>query len=117
MAKKSANSGNFRQTKHLIWEDASPFWQFFKCSEWLYDYFQRAHSIALEDLVEAILKYLTLGQNVIPLHVGQTILRDYTRIGRKPLQCLKPFTGTAKEEKSLSTWRHTMPRQHRHLVS
>jgi len=112
-----SNSGNFRKTRDLIWGKSSPFWSFLKCSQWLEKYFGRAHSISLEDLVEALLDYLTSVQDLDGSFVGARLLEDYIRIGRKPLKCLKPFIKPGQKRTYQRQWTHPMPRQNRHLVS
>ena len=112
-----SNSGNFRKTRHLIWEEASPFWKFLACAQWLHHYFGRSHSVSLENLVKALFDYLTTVKKLPETLVGEMLLEDYTRIGRKPLKALKCFAKTKRQKAKGSQWNHPMPRQNRHLVS
>ncbi len=112
-----SNSGNFRLSKELLWQNASPFWSFWNYSIWLQEHFGRAHSISLEELVSAKLSYLSSVKNQDKATVGKTLLADYTRIGRKPPNLLKPFATHHQSPTKAIEWVHPMPRQNRHLVS
>jgi radical SAM superfamily enzyme YgiQ (UPF0313 family) len=53
-----ANSGNFVETAPLLWRGGSPFWQFLKFSDWLYDTTRQTHAIARSRLTELLRGYL-----------------------------------------------------------
>ena len=60
-----ANNGNFRESKFLIWQQESPFWELYHCSNWLFKKFQRAHSISLEELTKELSIYLIEEKNIL----------------------------------------------------
>jgi len=64
-----ANSGRFVETTPLIWRDGSPFWEFLKFSDWLYEQVGRTHAIALPRLAELVGEYV--GQPVVAHGAGR----------------------------------------------
>jgi radical SAM superfamily enzyme YgiQ (UPF0313 family) len=54
-----ANSGNFVRTTPLIWREGSPFAEFMRWSQWLFEKCGRTHAIALNSLAEMLREYLT----------------------------------------------------------
>ncbi len=79
-----SNSGNFVQTRKLLWSDGrSPYKVFRQLSQWLFAKQQRAHGIPLAKLAELLFEFLTrqLGQS--EEIVAQAIWQDYTSGGRR----------------------------------
>ena len=108
-----ANSGNFQSTLPFLWHEASPFQSFLHFSDWLYETTQAVHKISLERLVQLTLDYLTTVKQATRSHVGEHLLRDYTRSGRKPPKCLYEFTDSFQAPRPQTT--STLPkRQRRH---
>ncbi|MEO6742403.1 MAG: radical SAM protein [Chthoniobacteraceae bacterium] len=55
-----ANSGNFSDTLALLWrDDASPFGQFLRFSDWLHTTLRRTHQIALQSVAQGLFDFLT----------------------------------------------------------
>lgn len=82
-----ANSGNFVASTPLIWTDpagapGSPFWSFWRLSDWLFGAVGRTHDLALARLAELLFRYLTSVVGHPPARVAELLLRDYQRGGR-----------------------------------
>lgn len=79
------NSGNFRNTANaVLTQGASPFTSFLALSDWLHAQFGRTHSLPLEVLAEALLRYLVSG-GVPADKAGPLVLGDYLRPGPRPV--------------------------------
>lgn len=79
-----SNSGNFVQTRQLLWDQGeSPFQQFKHLSGWLYDWERRTHGIPLPKLAELMFIFLTQELGRDEIQVARTIWRDYTHGGRE----------------------------------
>jgi hypothetical protein len=79
-----ANSGNFVESRDLIWHEAeSPFECFFSLSDWLFDREQRAHGIPLIRLAERLFEFLTEVRGLNPDAVAASLWCDYVRGGRR----------------------------------
>ena len=110
-----ANSGRFSETLPLLWsENASPFEQFLKFSDWLGEQAGRQHSLALVSLAEYLFRYLTEQQS--HPSVAEVLCGDWFRGGikRERLPFLEPADLAAggvpaKREGSAGT------RQKRHI--
>lgn len=78
------NSGNFLESREKIWSaGTSPFEQFMKLSDWLYELEGQAHGIPLTRLVERMFCFLTQIQNLPEEEIALTVWNDYTRHGRE----------------------------------
>ena len=78
------NSGNFVETRPLIWRDAdSPFQEFLLLSDWLFEVQGRGHAIALAKLAEHLFRYLVEQRGLPAEHVARSIWNDYIRGGRR----------------------------------
>jgi len=78
------NSGNFVATAPLIWSnDASPFGNFLRFSDWLFAKIQRTDSIALARLMELLFEFLTQELALDAKLVAETFWRDCQRTGRR----------------------------------
>ncbi|TWU05269.1 coproporphyrinogen III oxidase [Symmachiella macrocystis] len=78
-----SNSGNFVQTRKLLWSDGqSPYQVFRQLSEWLFATENRAHGISLQRLAELMFQFLTAELGHPEDIVAEKIWADYTRGGR-----------------------------------
>ncbi|MDB6122259.1 MAG: Radical domain protein [Pedosphaera sp.] len=111
------NSGNFVSTTPLIWSTAaSPFQEFTRLCEWLYQRVGRKHGIPLADLGEHLFNFLTEVKGLSTQIVAEAIWEDYQRGGRsdKPLFLRSHLPDTAVSRRDRS--RAIAPkRQERHL--
>ena len=75
-----ANSGNFRGTLDLLWRQGpSPFEEFLRLSDWLYQRLKRAHGIALPVLARGVFDYLTGTHEVDPETAAIVVETDWHR--------------------------------------
>jgi radical SAM superfamily enzyme YgiQ (UPF0313 family) len=116
-----ANSGNFVATTPMLWEGeagrpGSPFEEFLKLSDWLFDRTGRRHGIALQQLVGLMFEYLTTRQKKDAAAVGRALGEDYQRGGRSDVPAaLKPYV-SCKSRRVVSPSSPSIPsRQSRHL--
>lgn len=77
-----ANSGNFVESTPLLWQGDSPFEQFMRFSDWLYETSGQTHAISLANLLERLFEFLTRQRNLDPQHAAEALWRDYQRGGR-----------------------------------
>lgn len=77
-----ANSGNFVESAPRIWGEASPFFEFLRFSDWLFEHEGRAHSIPLALLAQRVFAFLIEARGIDELDAAQSIWRDYQRGGR-----------------------------------
>lgn len=90
------NSGNFRDSKYLIWKDSSsPFSSFFELTEWLYSSLGRKNAVSLKNLTVKVFEFLTVVKGMQPSQVGEMLACDYLRGGRRDLpEALQPFVSS-----------------------
>lgn len=98
-----ANSGNFVETTPTLWESrhggsGSPFVEFRRLANWLFEREGQSHGISLSRLFESVFEYLTVHRQFDPTEVAATLWRDYQRGGRsdKP-SFLRPFLTQAND--------------------
>lgn len=86
------NSGNFKKTMPLFWQDASVFEAFFAFSLWMYEQTDSTWKISLERLGELIFKYLCEVKVLEPQDVANAMLEDMLKLkGRALPHYLKPY--------------------------
>ncbi|TWT47043.1 coproporphyrinogen III oxidase [Thalassoglobus neptunius] len=79
-----ANSGNFRQSRDLIWENRdSEFDAFLNFSDWLYSRESQSHGIPLTRLAEQLFRFLVDVEGLDEEMVARSIWDDYTSGGRE----------------------------------
>ena len=78
------NSGNFVETTPLLWSGrpGSPFWSFWRFSEWLFGQTGRNHAIALSRLGDLIFQYLTTETGLATDQAARALWNDWQRGGR-----------------------------------
>ncbi len=129
-----ANSGNFVETTPLFWERngreiasderesfaisqsvSSPFQNFLRLSDWIFDTTKQTHAIALQHLAELIFRFLTKPNGTDPELAAQTIWQDYQRVGRSDRpEFLKPYITDSQIPPRRSIVRSSGKRQARH---
>jgi radical SAM superfamily enzyme YgiQ (UPF0313 family) len=112
-----ANSGNFVEATPLLWsgDTGSPFWSFWRFSEWLFQRIGRHHAIALAHLGEQTFCYLTQELGISAGQAARALWNDWKRGGRydKPV-FLNDYISNAEVE--MARARFVGPkRQSRHL--
>ena len=112
------NSGNFIAASPLIWSnDASPFHNFLRFSDWLFAKIQRTDSIALARLMELLFEFITRELALDPKLVAEAFWQDCQRTSRRDVpEFLRPFL-PAETAVRLRVTRTALPkRQARHLA-
>jgi radical SAM superfamily enzyme YgiQ (UPF0313 family) len=107
------NSGNFEQTRALIWaEQPSPFFAFLRWSDWIHRRTGCQHGIALVRLAQLLFDYLTRERALDSEIVRSALVSDFTRLDREP----PPLPGSAGFGKPATPARTSRPdkRQRRH---
>jgi radical SAM superfamily enzyme YgiQ (UPF0313 family) len=108
-----ANSGNFVQTTPLIWRDGSPFENFLRFSDWLFNKTGKTHAIALQHLAEFVFDFL-MEEGCEARTVAESIWQDYQRGGRSDRPSfLAPYVSAADTRGKNPT--QLPSRQARHL--
>ncbi len=109
------NSGNFVESRGLLWQSESPFAAFLAFSDWLYQSTKKTHLFSLVQLVELLFEYLCQAKGFDAATVAPVIYRDYARGGRvdRP-HCLRPWLGETDVVRSREAKRLPQ-RQSRHL--
>ena len=95
------NSGNFKETMPLFWNNSSVFENFYAFGLWVYEKTDSTWKISLQRLGELIFTYLTEIKKLDTQEVADTMLQDMMKLkGRAIPHYLKPyadgFTTTAK---------------------
>lgn len=96
------NSGNFKNSMILVWQEASVYENFYALSAWMYTQTDSTWKISLERLGELLFAYLTEVKKLSAEQVAHTMLEDMMKLkGRAIPKYLKPFsadfTTNAKE--------------------
>jgi len=114
------NSGNFVESAPLLWTGApdrtSPFVEFRRFSEWVFEREQQSTGIALSRWIEYLLEYLIDQTGIDSTRAAESIWRDYQRGGRsdKP-HCLRQYLGAAQTGTTQRCSKSFPKRQNRRL--
>jgi len=86
------NSGNFKQSVTLIWQDKSVFENFYDFSMWIYTQTDSTWKISLQRLGELLFIYLSEIKNLSPNIIAKSMLADMMKLkGRAIPNYLKPY--------------------------
>ncbi|WP_295008643.1 B12-binding domain-containing radical SAM protein [Sulfurimonas sp.] len=86
------NSGNFKESVKLIWQDGSVFENFYKFSLWIYTQTDSTWQISLQRLGELLFRYLCEVKNLTPELVAERMLSDMMKLkGRAIPEYLKEY--------------------------
>jgi len=95
------NSGNFKNSFHLIFTDAKVFDGFYAFSLWMYEQTDSTWKISLDRLSKLFFTYVTEVLNHTPENVADLMLKDLMKIqGRIVPKFLKPY---AKDNLSIQS--------------
>ena len=98
------NSGNFKQSVQLIWQNESVFENFYKYSLWIYTQTDSTWKISLQRLGELLFRYLCEVKDLDPEIVAKSMLRDMLKLkGRAVPSYLKPYANDFKIENKQGT--------------
>ncbi len=85
------NSGNFKRSVQLIWQNESVYENFYKFGMWIYEQTNSTWQISLERLGELLFLYLTESKKLPPAFVAKEMLEDMMKLkGRAIPSYLKP---------------------------
>ncbi|MCX6857935.1 MAG: DUF4080 domain-containing protein [Verrucomicrobia bacterium] len=106
-----ANSGNFTGTLQLLWRDeASPFTEFMRFSDWLHTTLRRTHMIALHVIAQSLFDFL-IQESGVDLELAATTLEaDWHRTPSREALSLRGKVASAEKPAALRAAR----RQARH---
>lgn len=95
------NSGNFKNSIHLLWQDKSVFEEFYAFGLWIYEQTDSTWKISLQRLGELLFSYLRGVKRLEPSRVAELMLQDMMKLkGRAVPPYLKPhaknFSNDAK---------------------
>ncbi len=86
------NSGNFKESLPLIWQDKSVFESFYVFSMWMYNQTNATWKISLQRLGELLFNYLCEIKNIPPQTIASKMLNDMMKLkGRAIPSYLKPY--------------------------
>lgn len=86
------NSGNFKQSIVLLWQDGDVFKHFYAFSIWVFSQTNSTWKISLERLAQLLFRYRTEVQGADQATVAELMLQDLLKLeGRKIPNFLKPF--------------------------
>ena len=77
------NNGNFGSFAPLLWHDGKPFERFMELTDWLFDRTGRTASISLNNLSKLLFEFVTDKRGIGKSKAANTMLRDFTRHGRR----------------------------------
>jgi len=93
------NSGNFKQSVKLIWQERSVFDSFYAFSLWIYEQTDSTWKISLQRVGELIFTYLTQINRIEKKSVATIMLEDMMQLkGRAIPHYLKPYAQELKIE-------------------
>jgi radical SAM superfamily enzyme YgiQ (UPF0313 family) len=111
------NSGNFVETTLLIWQNASPFKNFLRFSDWLYARIGRTDTIALARLAELLFQFLIEEQKLEHKTTAEVLSRDWQRGGRRDApEFLREFLPAEIRQQRHEKKNSPPKRQARHLA-
>ena len=108
------NAGRFRRVLPLLLGD-SPFVNFMRFSDWLFETARKTHEIALERLFESVFRYLVEQGGVEREAVTDAVLSDYRSSGAKGRLAFMA-AGTSMGAGRTRATDRTRVRQARHIV-
>jgi radical SAM superfamily enzyme YgiQ (UPF0313 family) len=98
------NSGNFKESVKLIWQDESVFENFYAFSLWIYTQTDSTWQISLQRLGELLFKYLCEVKKIDPKDVAKNMLNDMMKLeGRVVPNYLKPYAQNLVKNKKYGT--------------
>lgn len=98
------NSGNFKESVKLIWQDASVFENFYAFSLWIYTQTDSTWQISLQRLGELLFRYLCEVKNLTPETVAKKMLLDMMKLkGRAAPEYLKKYADSFSADNKQGT--------------
>lgn len=114
-----ANSGNFKKSLPLLWQNTSPFWSFWEFSDWVYTSLRQSHSISLARMMELLFRFLIDEKGEDTEVVVESLWEDYAQPGRHKIPAfLRPWVKGRKVPERVNveaTTKNSPARQSRHV--
>lgn len=108
------NSGNFKQSVTLLWEDGDVFEGFWGFTDYFYQNTQSTHQIGIERVVKYLFTYLTTKKGKDKKEVATLLANDLGKIkGRKIPPFLKPYCDAQQKQQIVND--ASKKRQIKHL--
>ncbi len=85
------NSGQFLESRKLLWQDGSPFAAVMALAERAHRELGRTHAVSLDRWFELVFAFLTETKGIPAATAGNSLHLDYVRSGRKKLRWLAAF--------------------------
>ena len=86
------NSGNFKNSLPLLWQEQSVFESFYAFGMWVYAQTEATYKISLERQGELLFTYLQTSKKIPPQEIASAMLLDMTKLqGRAIPHYLKPY--------------------------
>ena len=93
------NSGNFKNSVKLIWQDGSVYENFYAFGIWVYEQTDSTWKISLQRLGELLFTYLSVVKEINPQEIADLMLQDMMKLkGRAIPAYLKPYASDFKIE-------------------
>jgi hypothetical protein len=98
------NSGNFKNSIHLLWKNDSVYENFYKFSLWIYKQTDSTYKISLVRLGELLFTYLKDVKKLKPELIAELMLMDMMKLkGRSIPEYLKKYSSDFKVDSKLGT--------------
>jgi len=93
------NSGNFKNSVKLIWQDGNVYKNFYAFGIWVYQQTDSTWKISLQRLGELLFTYLSVVKKLNPQDISDLMLKDMMKLkGRAIPAYLKPYSSNFKTE-------------------
>ena len=93
------NSGNFKNSIRLLWENGSVYKNFYDFSLWIYDKTDSTYKISLVRMGELLFRYLRDIKKLDPSYIADAMLKDMMKLkGRAIPHYLKEYAANFKAE-------------------
>ena len=98
------NSGNFKESVKLIWQEGSVFENFYDFGLWIYTQTDSTWQISLQRLGELLFRYLCEVKNIPPETVAKKMLGDMMKLkGRAVPEYLKQYADSFSTDNKQGT--------------
>jgi len=98
------NSGNFKTSLPLLWQNGSVYENFYAFGLWIYEQTDSTWKISLQRQGELLFSYLHVKKNIAEAEIAEYMLKDMMKLkGRAIPAYLKPYAKEFKTEAKMGT--------------
>lgn len=98
------NSGNFKKSMPLVWQDGSVYENFLDLSNWIYGVTDSTWKISLERMGELLFTYLSEVKGLEKVEIANAMIEDMLKLkGRAIPHYLKPFASNVTLSSKMGT--------------